>query len=168
MALMPLILIYLEEVPGILEPFADTTVVDLGAGRASFGYMLAVNSGAKAYVAVEPWFTDQLLVSIEGKVKELGEKAIPYAIAAEPIQLFLRRVPNDAVSVLACALDDVAMPSIYESERIAREITRIVAPNGAYVSYNSRFSPDLVRDHYYEDTSVPGMNVTVSRFRKRS
>jgi hypothetical protein len=137
------------------EVFKDQVVVDLGSGYRPFGYLIADQSGSKGYVAVEPAFAAELVNEItrllnpdldkseifppviELKDKDHILKKIPTAVVREDMLDFLRRLPPESVSILCSGIDENVLPdnkfgSDY-MEAVAREILRVMHPDGGYV-----------------------------------
>lgn len=79
-----------------------------------------------------------------------GNFDIPYTLVPEDMKDFLKRIPDNSVSVFASGIDmDIISQDMYAYE-IESEITRVVSPSGAFISYKSRLDPKgLVKDLKY-------------------
>ncbi len=116
--------------------FQNQVVVDLGAGRTSHGYKLAVAAGAKGYVGVEPIHAEILSSDLR------GEQEIPWCVIPQDMYHFLRRVPKDSVSIISTGVE--YLPEGYD-EFSEREIERVLHPEGACFVYGSSLRPNLKR-----------------------
>jgi hypothetical protein len=122
---------YDEDVKRELESLRGQVVVDLGAGETLFGYAIADNFGAKGYVGIEPIFAEKLVREVE-KEKHNGT---PIAVVKEDMLNFLRRLPGDSVSLLCSGIDGDIIPEMDYREATAREIARVLDPEGVYVGH---------------------------------
>jgi hypothetical protein len=130
--------------------FKDQTVVDLGAGAYMNGYLLVARAGAKSFIAVEPYFTEEAMesiaehkkrkqISIDKKKYQL--KDVPTALVAEDMLGFLKRVPDNSVSVLCSGIDRDVIDNDYYVALVAEEITRVLAKNGTYIGNSGTHIP---------------------------
>lgn len=115
--------------------FKGQVIADLGAGRQSHGYALAQLVGARAYVGVEPFFPKLLETSV---IKEDIPKEIPIAIAPEDMLSFLKRLPDNSISIILSGIDDIILPRAEYRGSVKNEIMRTLDPKGA-ILYNSNF-----------------------------
>lgn len=104
----------------IIDIFKDKTVVDLGAGEYGTGFKLAKKTGARNYVAVEPFNTLGLLDSIRHEVagslqKDPSNETLPQKVhvSKSDMKTFLSKLPNNAqnVSFLISGVDGYILHS---------------------------------------------------------
>jgi hypothetical protein len=138
-------------------------LVDLGAGSTNLGYCTSLLLGAAKYVAVEKFsntvkkLTDQLLlVSLKnGEItldkpslydgrKILKEQKIipindliPASVVQDKMLNFLKRLPDNSVSILTSGIHYFLMDNSEYRDAIAKEIERVLSPAGAYISIHS-------------------------------
>lgn len=129
-----------EEIDKLKEVFHGQVVIDLGAGRFIGSYERISKSGAKAYVAVEPFFYSELLGSLRRKNLELSQDPslappqIPFCVVAEDMLTFLRRLPDNSVSIFASGIDKHIIRDPDYKKAVSREIRRVTSHDGAVVS----------------------------------
>ena len=150
----------LRDIDGL--PFENQVVVDLGAGQKSYGYQIAKILGAKSYVAVEPFFADDLAKSLESREndtlglldlvlgvstflgqhyrvlhREWSRPEIPKSIVPEGMLGFLKRVPDNSVSIICSGIDKTILKVEGDIARVAREIARVVHKDGTLLKSGS-------------------------------
>ena len=128
--------------------FENEVVVDLGAGREGTGFLIADRAHAKAYVADEPNFKEQLIPVIAvlknpSLINQIGNQGavepehevskIPVAVVAEDMLTFLKRLPDNSVSIFCSGIDELVMDDNAIRNAIAKEIRRVLSPTGGYV-----------------------------------
>tara|TARA_Y100000034_G_scaffold12616_1_gene13263 strand:- start:216 stop:941 length:726 start_codon:yes stop_codon:yes gene_type:complete len=80
---------------------------------------------------------------------------IPATIIAEDMFNLLKRLPNDSVSILTGRIDKCMIPESENdyAQEIESQISRVLHPKGAHISFYSRFEdPSLIKheiDMYY-------------------
>ncbi len=125
-------------------------LVDLGSGSSEHGLMLANIFDAKAYVAVEPRFHDALRAKLQG-----FESFIPYSVEKDHMRNFLRRLPDDSVSILASGIDGAIISDDGYIDEVASEIRRVLHPGGVFLSHGSNIH---ARPFLMESVSYDGIN----------
>lgn len=119
--------------------FKDQVVVDLGAGNMN-GYLAAMEGRASGYVGVDK-FTDLTGFYKDPKfVRESADKRgstkekalIPVATVQEDMLIFLRRLPDNSVSIISSGLTFLIENEIYVDE-VKKEMGRVLSPNGFLV-----------------------------------
>lgn len=134
--------------------FRDQVIVDLGCGRSIDGYSLACGVEANAYVGVEPFHTAALFVafSVGQQPHEVFEQVplsgymVPASVVCDHALAFLRRVPDDSVSIIASGLDRMILDDDYGLE-LEKEIVRTLHPEGMALCCKSMLKPPgLVRE----------------------
>ena len=129
--------------------FSDQVVVDLGSGENIMGLRTASLLGARGYIAVEKYWPDKLLENIKSIGSDPGKdpnmRTIPVAIAPEDMLTFLRRLPDESVSVMAVGIDEYILDSNQPGvssyiQAVNDEINRVVSRTGVFIGYNSVIS----------------------------
>ena len=129
--------------------FKHEIVVDLGAGEMIDAYTLCAAGGAKAYVAVDLPETIEMKISVlEQMVKkgvdlytdELNEHGIdvpkiPTSIEKTDMLSFLRRLPNNSVSIFMSGIDEYVIPNPDYRKEVLNEIERVLSTSGALVQW---------------------------------
>jgi hypothetical protein len=138
----------------MLQPYKDQVVLDLGAGAMPYGIEVSQRLGASAYIAVEPYFSDEL----RNNIKDIGDTnisdtnisylTIPYEIIPEDMLTFLRRVSKKSVSILCSGIDECIINSGKYITAVEEEIARVLHPKGAFINYCSLFNPRGVERIY--------------------
>lgn len=134
---------------GIENVFNGQIVVDLGAGENLFGYLIADRAHAGGYVAVEPAFSYGLIqMATHTLNQELGNKQesdvnhelneTPIAIVEDDMLSFLKRLPDNSVSVWCSGVDYFVIPDHEYRSAVAKEIIRVLHPDGGYIGQNSK------------------------------
>jgi len=150
--------------PAFRERFDNQVVVDLGANDHSFGYFLSVVLGAKGYVGVDKFRCQGLEESLsnmsakdinklcetfelfneipkellnEGEESPIpGKNLIPASAVADDMLSFLKRLPDDSVSIFTFGITYEIVEPSYLAE-VAKEIERVLSKDGMYVSDSS-------------------------------
>ncbi len=129
------------ELQKVFERFRNQIVVDIGAGSSGYGLRLAEIAGAKAVVAVEPFFSHLLLKNIQnpiGPAKPYPQTArIPIVIVPENALSFLKRLPNNSVSILAGGIEKNIIQDPEYRIQLGEEVVRVLSPTGVLVDYFS-------------------------------
>ena len=161
----------------LVESLKGNIVVDLGAGESNLGYVIAQLGGARAYVGVEPNFSNRLRASIYdgGFNVDLrkpfaeypnSEKLIPYSVVNSDMLSFLRAIEGDQVSMIAAGIDDsVIHDGKYEAD-VKVEINRTLAKSGGFLSIRSEiyFGKESGKKIYLSNNgSYVGSNVVLFR-----
>ncbi len=137
---LPCVYITQGNVPKEFSNFKNQIVVDLGAGKLPIAYVNATLAGAKAYIAVEPHYFGVMCVQLLNtkflKKKFSLPKTIPTSLAPEGMLEFLRRLPDNSVSILASGIDVSIINEGY-ADKVSNEILRVLHPQGAYVNNNA-------------------------------
>lgn len=147
--------------PALKERLKNQVIVDLGAGS-SVGYILSAILGAEGYIGVDKYHTDDLRRQLEatsdssideainrfklfsrsaklyeaGKKPEPGKDLIPASIAEDDMLSFLKRLPDNSVSVFTFGITHEIVAPSYSSE-VAKEIERVLSPDGLYITDSS-------------------------------
>lgn len=129
------------ETKEIMNNFKDKIIVDLGAGDSGMGYMVADFIGAKHYIAIEPNNARMLLNGISRLREEVASwenydynyNHTPFSIVQEDMLNFLKRLPNDSVSILCSGIDYEILPDQKYRDETAEQIERVLDPKGAYI-----------------------------------
>ena len=150
-------------IKGVREKLRGQIIVDLGAGSTNLGYCTSLLFGADKYVAVEKF--ENTLKNLTGELSKInlkdGEilldkpglydgrkmlkeqkivpiyKLIPAALIQDKMLHFLRRLPDHSVSILTSGINYALIDNTEYRDAIAREIERVLDPNGVYVSRSS-------------------------------
>jgi hypothetical protein len=166
---------------GLRERLVGQTIVDLGAGNTNFGYSLSLLLGAAKYVAVEKFedTTKKLHEELkkfkikDGKIslenlglydgrKNIVEQEmfpvsglISVSIVQDKILHFLKRLPDNSVSILTSGINYGLIDNTEYRDAIALEIERVLDPKGLYISKSSDIKtnnlsliPDLSNDKF--------------------
>jgi SAM-dependent methyltransferase len=142
-----------------LELFKDQVVVDLGAGATPAGYLLSELLRARAYVGVELYNygsleilmrtlskNKRLNMGIEGDIKDSPDfykHNIPYSIVPSDILSFLRRLPDDSVSILMGGIDTGVISDDSYRRQIFEEIKRVLSKDGGFLCQQSNPPAEL-------------------------
>lgn len=122
--------------------FENQIVVDLGAGN-MYGYYASVHGKAKGYIGVDKFRDLSTSYREPKKVQEmvdkfwgypLGEKRplIPVAIEVEDMLTFLRRLPDNSVSIISSGHFQLIQNQEYIDE-VGKEMERVLIPDGLLV-----------------------------------
>ena len=168
---------YTNFVTGAREKINGQILVDLGAGNTNLGYCLSLLLGATKYVGVEKFAKtvkelEKQLSQINiksGKIsldnlavydgrKSLKEQKIisinvltPASVVQDKMLHFLKRLPNNSVSILTSGIHDQLIDNPDYRAAIAEQIERVLNPRGAYISNCS----DINTKHL---SLVPGLS----------
>jgi hypothetical protein len=163
------------------EKLEGQIIVDLGAGNTNFGYSLSLLLGVSKYIAVEKFEDTAKKLNEElkkfnikdGKIslenlsvydsrKNMVEQdmfpineLIPVSIVQDKILHFLKRLPDNSVSVLTSGINYGLIDNTEYRDAIALEIERVLDPKGLYISKSSDIKtnslfliPDLSNDQF--------------------
>lgn len=144
--------------------FKDQILVDLGPGTSRGGYDVAVALGCKGYVAVERFWHQQLTEGSRSEYETLDRvdalykkyhffqtrkgnikpeiHLIPASVAAEDMLTFLRRLPDNSVSVLTSGIDTTILVNTEHRREIAKELQRVLSEKGMYMTCASDISTE--------------------------
>jgi hypothetical protein len=162
-----------------LEGFRGQVVVDLGAGDTCIAYNSVRNAGARAYIAVEPFFTIGLYYDISKHIQALekyqrteiitpeiketlflnscgheysrftekGEKPknmdMLVSIVDDDMLTFLKRLPNNSVSLLVSGIDSNRIIKDDYQKETAKELTRVLSLQGCLFRCAESFDPAM-------------------------
>lgn len=136
-----------ERLREVFSSFKNQIVVDLGAGSYPYGYYIADSAEAKGYIGVEPNFPYYLAGSLVRNT-EIQYEDLPQSIDVEPRHLlnktpavvvnedmlsFLKRLPDNSVSIFCSGIDYYIIPEQNYRDEVAKEIVRVLNPNGVYI-----------------------------------
>jgi hypothetical protein len=157
-----------EDEQRAMKLFEGQIVIDLGAGTNENGILLSQELRAKAYVGVEP-FSHRVLEYFVKNLDETREKKqknvtsvpkkefdakrfltslpgfykhrIPYSIVENDMLTFLKRLPDNSVSITMGGIDLTIIRDPEYKKQVMQEIERVLSPQGAFLSYCSRIEP---------------------------
>lgn len=131
--------------------FKDQIVVDLGAGGTLYGYSAAMLGRAKGYVSVDYYrgisgfFKHGFNSLRDGTVNPMGAwdvPLIPLADVKEDMLTFLRRLPDNSVSIICSGIDMHVIPNDLYRDEVNKEITRVLSSQGLLVTHHSDIGAD--------------------------
>src|SRR3989338_6116188 len=166
----------------LFSDWKDQIVVDLGAGSYPSAYHIAGIYKAKGFVAVEA-FHPHNLASYFSRAQNPYDRSdksginkhsywyrfperIPVAIVPEDMLSFLKRLPDNSVSVYAGNIDLDLIPRKYHNQ-VAAEIARVLDPNGSFVSAGSDFHLDKDNDFSVDHFSQGSGGYDIDIFKKK-
>jgi hypothetical protein len=121
------------------EVFENKIVVDLGAGKTTLGYSMALMAGAKAYVGVDSHNANSLGRFLNGNHND----SMTYSVVDLDMLSFLRCVKDDSISMIAAGIDDYVIHDGEYTNPLNKEIKRTLHPNGGLLSVMSEiYFPD--------------------------
>lgn len=143
-----------ERLEILTKRFRDQVIVDLGPGDYGEGYFLAASLGAKGYVGVEKFRQNMLEKNLKSVTKESNNRyaeslhyfearegnikpesdLIPASIVGEDMLSFLKRLPDNSVSILTSGIDSNIIPNEKYRREVASEIQRVLNKNGVYMT----------------------------------
>lgn len=162
----------------ITETLRNQIVVELGAGMESYGYEIARESGAKAFIAVEPHYIKRLESSIvsairvanssEQEEEESQESAMKVALVQDDMLHFLMRVPIESISIIILGIDDEILPDPGYRIKVASEILKTLSKKGAVIHQFQTAMPteDLEEEYFRDKDKVISYGVTIGRKNK--
>jgi SAM-dependent methyltransferase len=142
--------IWKNRVEILKKAFKDKVVVDLGSGAGGSIYWLASALGAKAYIGVDknnanlffgrngPFGSRTIgqagMFNIRGKFG--NPEPILYSIVQEDMVSFLKRLPDNSVSLVAYGIDGFVFDKTPEDKirEICCEMGRVIAVDGGYLN----------------------------------
>ena len=147
-----------EQLRKFMEIMRGTILIDLGA-RDCDGYFLAKEFGARGYIGVDKFHckNPNILNQEDGQLwgsRELKNKSdIPYTVVQEDMLDFLKRLPDNSVSILTTGVE-VGIEGKF-ARLVEKEIERVLDPKGAYITFFSKFEPKgLKRTKFQGETSA--------------
>lgn len=149
-----------------LELFRGQIIVDLGAGTNERGYILSQLLKGKAYIGVnlrDPYKLKRGLEHLNSepnehdiftnhlrKIPGVYKRHIPFSVVHSDALTFLRRLPNNSVSVIMGGFGpDVTNDDYQYRKDISKEINRVLDPKGGFLNYQSHIS-DFDKDEEME------------------
>lgn len=121
-------------------------VVDLGAGKNSYGYLIADLANAEGYMGVEPNHAHCLKDPTNAPFRPNLQHTLngtPASVVQENMRDFIKRLPDNSVSFTCFGIDDDILPSEDYRKETRKEIARALSPKGAYIN---DFSSHLTLD----------------------
>lgn len=158
----------IEAATALREVFRDQIVVDIGAGKRSFGYEFSLSVEARAYVAIEPFLGKDLEKDITRFDQERipSQHKIPVAIVPEDGLTFLRRLPDNSASLFLSGIDDVIIPNREYMVALFQEMQRVLSEKGGIL----RIHPSTWVAHFTElvKTEIRHKSLVCEVLRKRT
>lgn len=168
----------------IAKIFENQIIIDLGAGRQSYGYELAVLFKARGYIAVDPNNAEFLRDRYQDKDMESllntsqiyerydfgKDQLIPWAIIESDMLSFLESVDDGQVSVLLSGIDDFIIEDKEYRKKTRKEIERVLSPQGGILNiYSDIYSPSIIvddeavldKEHYKERKTNLDSNIDI-------
>ena len=134
----------IERAKKAFDSFDDQIIIDLGAGRTAWPYrILAMPRSPKAYIGVDAseQNADALWHDIGSEQVEFAngnrtasESAPPAAVVAEDILTFLRRLPDNSVSIFMGGVDRLLIHDQGYWDSMSKEIERVLSSEGGYIA----------------------------------
>lgn len=127
-------------------------LVDLGPGTNRFGYHLACAVAAAGYVAVEPYFANELVAALQSgepvpvgwadtfRQVPLTGRQVPAAVVKEHATTFLDRLLPGSVSLLVSGLDRYVLSDAYLAG-LNEAIERVTHIQGVCLALKSAIRP---------------------------
>jgi hypothetical protein len=126
----------------------DQVIVDLAAGKNPYGYLLACEAEAAAYIAVEAHHARSLMInlspeSLAGYFERLREDEhdwrppamfIPNTVVALDMLTFLQKL-NTPVSIFGIGLHHILPTRGTYVQDVSNQISRVLADRGCMVTY---------------------------------
>jgi len=166
--------IYAENNPELNEAlslFVGKVVVDLGAGSYPIGYCIVDYWNARGYIGVEPNYIEDLVSRLQHVEEFAAHKLnrIPFAVVAEDMLGFLRRLPDNSVSIFCSGIDLAIIPRGNYRDEVAKEIMRVLDPNGVYIGHSSG-GHIYIKDALIEEKHInnEGISGSVVAYRKKT
>ena len=131
------------QIAWVRSQLRDQIVVDLGVGNIAI-YSLACSVGAKGYIAVEPFWSEDVIAAFnaghshEYSKSPLTGNQIPAAVVRDDALSFLRRLPDGTVSIFAGGLDRQVLPNDEYAEKLGKEMGRVLHKDGLLIAVASR------------------------------
>lgn len=126
--------------PTFFQRLKNQIVVELGAGYSHFGYKLSEICGARAYLAVEPFYSDLLLTRIN-QISSSAEQPCPYKVVALDLLAILKLIDTGTVSIIACGIENCILPNQSYRRFAEQEIKRVLSESGIFMSFQSDLFP---------------------------
>jgi hypothetical protein len=145
-------------------------VVELGAGMMAYGYALAASSGARNYLAVEPFYADAQSTSILEKNRDRKEllPRIPFKVVSNDMLEHLQSEGDDLISIIACGIENCILPDEKYKRKVEAEITRTLHPEGVFISSHSDIDPQglQVTEKWFRRVENPAVQDRIRMYRK--
>lgn len=119
----------------------DQVLIDLGCGENFSGYLIARDCGFKAYVGV-----DKVRDGCIGEYRRNEAPKIPCIFVREGMLTFLKRLPDESVSLMANGIDQYIIRGEYR-EDVVNEIKRVLSPRGFYLTDSLIVREGLVHNY---------------------
>ena len=156
-----------DEIKSALE---GQRVVELGAGIRAYGYALAASSGARNYLAVEPFYADVLSKSIGEMIRAQNEllPRIPFKVLPHDMLEHLQREGDDLISIVACGIENCILPDERYKRKVEAEIIRTLHPEGVFISSHSDIDPRglQVTEKWFRRVESPTVQDRIRMYRK--
>lgn len=162
---------YDDDLALVKRYFKDQLVVDIGSGTDISAYRACCIAGARGYIGVDcansydanlraNLLSEEKWAKHDAEFKFLGERLkhmrdVPVALVYEKAQKFLRRLPNNSVSIYAGGIDVCMIPSDKEARELEEQIVRVLNSNGAFISHCTR----LFKSCHQGDIPVEGLTL---------
>jgi hypothetical protein len=133
----------LEKAEKILHRLKGQIVVDLGASDWPWIYKTANMFEARAYIGVDITpFGRYFKSKVE---REVSDIRIPASYVQEDMLTFLKRLPDNSVSIFACGIDCYILnDNLDYIENLEKEIARVLSFNGVCVRKGQDLAADPV------------------------
>lgn len=138
-----------------LEVFKNQIMIDLGCGESASGYLISQILKSKAYIGVDMYNSSQLefsMTQIRSSIKTRDnyrdsfenlpgfyKHKIPFAIENSDILSFLKRLPNNSVSIMMGGIGQEVIENYKYRDEILKEIKRVLSPDGGCLTVSSDF-----------------------------
>ena len=156
-----------DEIKSALE---GQRVVELGAGMRAYGYALAASSGARNYLAVEPFYADVLSKSIGEMTRAQNEllPRIPFKVLPHDMLEHLQREGDDLISIVACGIENCILPDERYKRKVEAEIIRTLHPEGVFISSHTDIDPRglQVTEKWFRRVENPTVQDRIRMYRK--
>ena len=156
-----------DEIKSALE---GQRVVELGAGMMSYGYALAASSGARNYLAVEPFYADVLSKSIFERIRTRNEllPRIPFKVIPHDMLEHLQGEGDDLICIIACGIENCILPDEKYKRKVEAEVIRTLHPDGVFISSHSDIDPQglQVTEKWFRRLENPTVQDRIRIYRK--
>lgn len=147
-------LAYVPQTKGLknfLKEFEDQIVIDLGSGANLYGYLIADLAKAKSYIATDDCYSQLSLfnrkfekifltiaedIKIDQYLSELPRhkyNSTKMGFILTDMLTLLKEIPDNSVSIFCSGIDHYVIPDQSHRDDIAKEISRVLHPKGAYI-----------------------------------
>ena len=156
-----------DEIKSALE---GQRVVELGAGMMAYGYALAASSGARNYLAIEPFYADALSKSIFERIRSRNELLlrIPFKVIPNDMLEHLQSEGDDLISIVACGIENCILPDEKYKRKVEAEVIRTLHPEGVFISSHSDIDPQglQVTEKWFRRLENPTVQDRIRIYRK--